>query len=218
MTMGSRGMMPTHDQSPFQTCQSLRQMPLASTRRITPLGRSGGVGTSRTTKGFSVASSTAARMPSAYTRQRARDNPPGEEGDCSETALPDGDVNLVVQELALYGSHLDRDPVHDGVIADGVGERSGEPDRRARPRPRLPEVPNWLAVAVEGVRTVRWAGREAVGEDRCKLTDQWEHAAVFVFAVLRTKPDGLLVAVVGAPLHGSVHQPVGPERPPGSQP
>src|SRR5260370_36334760 len=51
---------PIHDQSPDHACQSERQMPLASTRMIAPLGAHSGSGTVLTTSGFFVASNTAA--------------------------------------------------------------------------------------------------------------------------------------------------------------
>src|SRR5271167_3644180 len=51
---------PIHVQSPDHACQSERQMPLASTRTIALVGAQSGSGTVFTTRGFLVASNTAA--------------------------------------------------------------------------------------------------------------------------------------------------------------
>src|SRR5262249_19466686 len=53
---------PTQLQSPVHRCQSVRQMPFASTRTMTPPGGHSGSGMSRTTSGWRLASTTAARM------------------------------------------------------------------------------------------------------------------------------------------------------------
>ncbi len=53
---------PIQAQSPTQACQSLRQMPFASTRTIAPFGATVGSGRSRTTIGCLMPSIVAARM------------------------------------------------------------------------------------------------------------------------------------------------------------
>src|SRR5579863_2627288 len=62
ITSGSAGASPTQVQSPDQACQSDRQTPSASARRITPSGGHLGSGTSLTTSGLRTASITAALM------------------------------------------------------------------------------------------------------------------------------------------------------------
>src|SRR6266852_5369533 len=59
-TCGSGSWRPIQLQSPIHRCQSLRQMPFASTRTTTPFSGGVGSGTSRTTSGWRMPSMTAA--------------------------------------------------------------------------------------------------------------------------------------------------------------
>src|SRR5262245_23355166 len=119
-THGGWSVMPTHDQSPLQTCQSLRQTPFASTRMIAPFGGHCGSGMSRTTSGWRMASTTAARMVvllplkrwlrGAYTRRSRRVNT------LRRKAPRMAKSRALEERLAALGG-LRREPVTDETIA-----------------------------------------------------------------------------------------------------
>ena len=70
-----------------------------------------------------------------------------------------------------------------------VEEAPREPSRMAGGAPGLPEVADWLAVAVEDQRAIESACARPVVEEIAQLAAQHDHARTLVLAVHRPEPD-----------------------------